>query len=162
MHGYELKRAAHDSRIDAWSGVLAGSIYHALKTLEREGLIAATRESKRAARPRVVYSITPAGRRALKGLVRQALDAPVRGFPTDLYGALMHLGAVSAGEKNAAITRQIHALEAEIADWAAAKPNKLGAAPEAALLFDNALDHMRMNLTLLKRLQSRRQRRVGR
>jgi DNA-binding PadR family transcriptional regulator len=156
MHGYELKRKAHESRIESWSGVLAGSIYHALKTLERQRLIAAAREPKPVTRPRVVYSITASGRRELKQLVKQALEAPVRGFPTDLYGALLHLEAVTPREKNEAISRQITSLQAQIADWSSARRDvsgQLGRAAEAALLFDNALRHMRMNLGLLKQLQ---------
>jgi DNA-binding PadR family transcriptional regulator len=155
MHGYELKRIAHDNRIESWSGVLAGSIYHALKTMQREKLIASAREAKPATRPRVVYSITLSGRRALKQLVKQALAAPVRGFPTDLYGALLHIEAVSPREKAAALARQIHTLEAEIADWSAARTKQLGDSVESGMLFDNALRHMRMNLDLLRRLHAR-------
>jgi DNA-binding PadR family transcriptional regulator len=154
MHGYELKRIAHENRIESWSGVLAGSIYHALKTMQREKLVTTARESKPVTRPRVVYSITAAGRRELTQLVKQALAAPVRGFPTDLYGALLHLDAVSPRERADALARQIHQLEAEIADWSAARKKLLGDSVEASLLFDNALRHMRMNLELLKRLQA--------
>jgi DNA-binding PadR family transcriptional regulator len=154
MHGYELKRIAHESRIESWSGVLAGSIYHALKTLQGQRLIAAARDPKPVTRPRVVYSITASGRRELKQLVKQALDAPVRGFPTDLYGALLHIDTVSPREKNEAISRQIHALEEEIAEWAQSRPKQLGRPAEASLLYDNAMRHMRMNLGLLKRLQT--------
>jgi DNA-binding PadR family transcriptional regulator len=161
MHGYELKRMAHENKIESWSGVLAGSIYHALKTLQREKLItvASQRDNKPSTRPRVVYSITGSGRRELKHLVKQALAAPVRGFPTDLYGALLHLEAVSPREKQDAITRQIRSLETEIAEWsAAARAKQLGDSVETGLLFDNALRHMRMNLDLLKRLHARRPR----
>jgi len=160
MHGYELKRIAHENRIESWSGVLAGSIYHALKTLQRERLITTAREQQPSVRPRVVYSITATGRRELKLLVKQALAAPVRGFPTDLYGALLHIQAVSPREKEDAITRQIDSLEAEIAEWSSVRPKQLGDSVEAGLLFDNALRHMRMNLDLLKRLQARRPRRA--
>jgi DNA-binding PadR family transcriptional regulator len=160
MHGYELKRIAHENRIESWSGVLAGSIYHALKTLEREKLITTAREQKPSVRPRTVYSITASGRRQLKLLVKQALAAPVRGFPTDLYGALLHIEAVSPREKDDAIAHQIDSLEAEIAEWSSTRPKQLGSSIEAGLLFDNALRHMRMNLDLLKRLQTRRPRRA--
>jgi DNA-binding PadR family transcriptional regulator len=159
MHGYELKRIAHESRIESWSGVLAGSIYHALKTLEREKLITTARAPKPTARPRVVYTITPSGKRALKQLVKQALSAPVRGFPTDLYGALLHLDAVSPREKEDAIARQIDSLEGEIAEWSSSRSKRLRDSPESSLLFENALRHMRMNLDLLKRLKSQRTRR---
>lgn len=160
MHGYELKRIAHENRIESWSGVLAGSIYHALKTLQRERLIAAARDPKPVTRPRVVYTITASGRRELKQLVKQALDAPVRGFPTDLYGALLHIEAVSPREKNDAISRQIHSLEEEIAEWSSARPKQLSRTAEASLLYDNAMRHMRMNLSLLKRLQAGRTRKA--
>lgn len=160
MHGYELKRIAHENRIESWSGVLAGSIYHALKTLEREKLITTARDQKPAVRPRVVYSITASGRKELKQLVKQALAAPVRGFPTDLYGALLHLQAVPTREKDEAIARQISTLQSEIAEWSSARPKQIGSSPETELLFDNALRHMRMNLDLLKRLQARRPRRA--
>lgn len=40
MHGYEIKRYLEITRSDQWAGILVGSIYHAIKRLESEGMIA--------------------------------------------------------------------------------------------------------------------------
>src|SRR5580765_4956904 len=114
MHGYELRRVAVESRMESWSGILPGSIYHALKKLEQEGLIAPARDKHAGGHTRAVYSITAAGRRALTGLVREALSQPIRPFPTDLYGGLVYLAALPEGEVNELIERQIGDLEAAI------------------------------------------------
>jgi len=156
MHGYELRRVAVESRIESWSGILPGSIYHALKKLEQEGLVAPAKARRGAERPRAVYSITAAGRRALSGLVREALSQPIRPFPTDLYGGLVYLDALPDDEVTEIMERQIAALEAGIAAWTSAKVKKAPLAPETEALFDSGIEHMRVDLRVLQRLRGRK------
>src|SRR5687767_1706938 len=77
-HGYEIKEVARERRLEKWSDIGYGSIYHALGGLEREGLIRESAVEQEGGRPpRSVYRITDAGRAALLRLVR---EAAVTGF----------------------------------------------------------------------------------
>jgi len=38
-HGYEIRKWLETRRTDLWTGVLPGSIYHALKQMTKEGLV---------------------------------------------------------------------------------------------------------------------------
>ena len=161
MHGYELKRVAEESRIQAWTGILPGSIYHALRQLTREGLLTLRATESTGARTREVYAITPQGRMALKALVREEWTAPVRSFPVSLYGALSFRGLLSPGEERAALDAQVAKVEEEIALWQSGRKLKGPLTPELEALFDNALAHLRADLALLQRLRARpRPRRV--
>jgi len=152
MHGYELRRIAEESRLDAWAGILPGSIYHALRQLEKEGLVALKATERTGARAREIYRITPAGRAALKQLVRDAWREPARAFPTSLYGALSFREQLEPSEERAAIEAQIAQLEREIALWERARPLKGPMAPAETALFDNGLDHLRTDLALVRKL----------
>jgi DNA-binding PadR family transcriptional regulator len=151
-HGYELRRIVEESRLDAWAGVLPGSIYHALRQLTKEGLIALTRTERTGARAREIYRITPAGRTALKQLVREAWQEPIRAFPTPLYGALAFRGQLAPAEERAEIERQMAELEREIELWERARPLKQPMTEVENALFDNGLEHLRADLALLRRL----------
>jgi DNA-binding PadR family transcriptional regulator len=153
MHGYEMRRLAAQSRIESWSGVLPGSIYHALKGLERDGLIAPARDpDAEASRSRAVYSITLAGRRALTDLVREALAQPIRSFPTDLYGGLLYLRALPDAEVRTALMAQLQAIGKEIADWESARAKKGTMSHEMRALFDSATGFLEVNKRLIQRL----------
>ena len=39
MSGYEIQQILTKSQSDSWAGILPGSIYHALKKMEKEGLV---------------------------------------------------------------------------------------------------------------------------
>lgn len=61
--GYDIQRRVERSTRFFWSAS-AGQIYPELKRLERQGLVARS-EEPRGERPRSVFSLTPAGKRAL-------------------------------------------------------------------------------------------------
>ncbi len=152
MHGYELRKLAAESRIEAWTGLLPGSIYHALKQMEKEGLVAGREETSASARARSVYTITAAGRRALRRLVAESLDAPIRSFPTHLYGSLLFSEGEADQAVSAGLGRQVKAVEAEIAAWIAARPKKAPMTEREQALYDNGIAHLRIDLELLERL----------
>jgi DNA-binding PadR family transcriptional regulator len=152
MHGYELRKIAAENRIEAWTGVLPGSIYHALKQMEKEGLVRSRDETSASARARSVYAITAAGHRALRRLVAESLEAPIRSFPTHLYGSLLFAGGEADEEVSAALNRQVDAVKAEIAAWTAARPKKGPMTERQQALYDNGIEHLRIDLDLVERL----------
>jgi DNA-binding PadR family transcriptional regulator len=161
MHGYELRKLAEESRLEAWSGILPGSIYHALKQLEKEGLVALAKTEQTGRRRREIYRITRAGRAAIATLIHDAWRDPIRSLPTTLYGALAFRRLGDPVAEQSAIERQMADLAAEITVWERARPLKGPLSPDQEALFDNGLDHLRADLALLQRLSVRRGRRTS-
>ena len=61
-HGYAVRRKVGEWRVDTWTRVQPGSIYHALKQLAREGRLSASEAEESAEGPdRVRYRLTDAG-----------------------------------------------------------------------------------------------------
>lgn len=156
LHGYEMRKLAVQNRVEAWTGILPGSIYHALKQMEKERLVALHKKEGSRTRPRAVYAITSAGRRAFQDLVRKALAAPIRSLPTDLYGGLLFLKAVPKGEIDAAIRRQVATLQMELSSWEEARPLKGELSAAETALYDNGIEHLRADLRLLEQLRAAR------
>src|ERR1700761_2648006 len=104
FHPYEIKRRLDNAMVECFSDVDTGTLYYAIKQLEKERLIAAV-SHERVARGgmRTVYAITPKGRAEFQTMLHAqwAEEGPVA---QTLYGVLlfMHL---ADGEKVAAILR---------------------------------------------------------
>lgn len=63
--GYEIIRDLEKKMISRWTNVKKGSIYHALKTLNKDGLVVETDRLKQGLYPTsTLYTITDAGRAA--------------------------------------------------------------------------------------------------
>jgi DNA-binding PadR family transcriptional regulator len=91
FHPYEIKRRLEAAMVDCYIDVDVGTLYYAVRQLEKEGLISAVAQ-ERVARGgiRTIYSITPEGRSEFrKGLHRQLeVEGPAS---QTLYGALLFL-----------------------------------------------------------------------
>jgi DNA-binding PadR family transcriptional regulator len=77
-HGYAVLQDMKDWQVDAWTNVKPGSVYHALETLESQGMIAAA-SSAGGAKPgpaRREYELTPRGRAEFVRLLQAALVSP--------------------------------------------------------------------------------------
>ena len=71
--GYDIIRELEKKMISRWTNVKKGSIYHALKALNREGFIRETERLKQGAYPTsTLYSITEAGRREFDRMQSEA------------------------------------------------------------------------------------------
>src|ERR1700749_284179 len=96
FHPYEIKRRLQNAMVECYSDVDTGTLYYAIKQLEKDGLIAAVAQ-ERVARGgvRTVYAITAKGRAEFQSLLHRqwAEEGPVA---QTLYGALlfMHLADV--------------------------------------------------------------------
>lgn len=77
MHGYAIHKELMAWRVDTWTAVKPPSIYHAVKQLDREGLLhAAPRQGSPRGPGRVSYLITPAGADEFLRLLESALVSP--------------------------------------------------------------------------------------
>ena len=88
-HGHHIRRLADVTNVGEWGGVSVGALYRELRTMEGEGLVAATRTEKVGKRPeRTVYAITPEGQLELTTLREQAIG-PLTTGPDPLGVALL-------------------------------------------------------------------------
>jgi DNA-binding PadR family transcriptional regulator len=154
MHGYQIRKALVDSRTDTWAEVLAGSIYHALAAMEREGLVAVRKVESTGARNRSVYRITRTGRAELHRLANAAWGGAPNPFPTRLYAAISFMNILSRTERIAARASALERTESEIANWGRAiEVKSVALAPSAILAMRNAKAHLELDRELLKQLQ---------
>src|SRR5215472_13814842 len=88
MSGYEVQRILQLNRTDLWAGILSGSIYHALKKLEAEGMVTLSVTEQSGNRTRAIYATSPNGITEYRALLRGAWRNPTPHFPAGLYAAL--------------------------------------------------------------------------
>src|SRR5688572_6675730 len=62
VHGYDVKRELESWQVDQWANIAPGSIYHALRTMAAEGLLAEVATEQVGGRPaRTTYETTLKG-----------------------------------------------------------------------------------------------------
>lgn len=107
FHPYEIKRRLEAAMVECYIDVDVGTLYYAVRQLQKEELIEAIAE-ERVARGgiRTIYRITPRGRAEFRsGLHRQLeIDGPV---PQALYGALLFLHLADPVVVKASLERRI-------------------------------------------------------
>lgn len=70
VHGYDVRRELLSWQADEWANVAPGSVYGALKTMERDGWIEAVDTSQEGARPaRTTYQVTDEGEKEFHTLL---------------------------------------------------------------------------------------------
>ncbi|HTT97452.1 MAG TPA: PadR family transcriptional regulator [Rhizomicrobium sp.] len=100
FHPYEIKRRLENAMVECYIDVDVGTLYYAIRQLEKEGLISPVSQ-ERVARGgmRTVYSITPTGKAEFQKLLHAQFEqeGPVS---QTLYGALLflHLGDIEVVE----------------------------------------------------------------
>jgi DNA-binding PadR family transcriptional regulator len=100
FHPYEIKRRLENAMVECYTDVDVGTLYYAIRQLEKDGLISAVSQ-ERVARGgmRTVYRITPGGRVEFQKLLHAQFEqeGPVS---QTLYGALLflHLSDLKAVE----------------------------------------------------------------
>jgi DNA-binding PadR family transcriptional regulator len=115
FHPYEIKRRLQAAMVECYIDVDVGTLYYAVRQLEKDGLISAVAE-ERVARGgvRTIYRITEDGRREFRdGLHRQLdVEGPVA---QTLYGALLFLHFADPELVKDAVRRRIERLDELIA-----------------------------------------------
>jgi DNA-binding PadR family transcriptional regulator len=84
VHGYDVRRELLSWNADEWANVAPGSIYHGLRKLTEEGLLAEVATEQVGARPaRTTYQTTPKGDAEFEELLRGywwQLEQPIDPF----------------------------------------------------------------------------------
>src|SRR5579872_6359127 len=91
FHPYEIKRRLENAMVECYIDVDVGTLYYAIKQLQKEGLISAV-SSERVARGgmRTIYKITAKGKAEFRTLLHEQFEEEGR-VPQTLYGALLFL-----------------------------------------------------------------------
>jgi len=139
FHPYEIKRRLKAAMVECYIEVDVGTLYYAVRQLEKEKLIAAVAE-ERVARVgmRTIYRITPDGRAAFVDGLHHQLEAegPVSQI---LYGALLFLHLADAAVVQDALRRRIDRLDELIAKL---KPIRDQMAPVLSTGGNHLLEHI--------------------
>lgn len=115
MHPYEMHQLLLARHRDEFVKVRAGSLYHAIERLERDGLVAVAGTEREGNRPeRTTYRLTDAGSAEIEAWVNAQLSTPARDFPAYPF-ALAEAHNLTPDQAHAALTRRVDALTAEIA-----------------------------------------------
>ena len=110
VHGYFVRRELLTWRVDQWAKINPGSIYNALRTLERDGFISG--ESSEDKPAKTVYSLTGDGETEFFALLREALWRVVPSDKASLFAAISFMSDLSREEVTEALESRIAQLDA--------------------------------------------------
>ena len=115
FHPYEIKRRLENAMVECYIDVDVGTLYYAIRQLEKDGMIAAV-SHERVARGgmRTIYKITAAGRAEFRDLLHRQFEGEGPVSQT-LYGALLFLHLCDPGIVEESVQRRIARLDASIA-----------------------------------------------
>ena len=116
FHPYEIRRRLNNAMIECYTNVDVGTLYYAIRQLEKQQLIAAvSREPATRGGARTVYRITPSGRRRFQVLLLEQFEAAGSVAQT-LYGALLFLHLADPPAVAQCLKRRIAAQNERIAE----------------------------------------------
>ncbi|MCK9169389.1 MAG: PadR family transcriptional regulator [Treponema sp.] len=158
MSGYQIQLILQVSQTEQWAGILPGSVYHALKKLETEGMVILKETEKTGNRLKSIYEITPEGKDEFTKLLKEAWQKPCLHFPANIYGALSFLNSSQLDEVLPLIDTQIVMLKAELDEWnngeTAKKRFFSTELPDyIKAIFENGRKHIELDIEFLKKLQ---------
>ena len=139
VHGYDVRRTLLTWRADEWANVNPGSIYHALKTLTRDGFVRVAETTRRGSRPeRTAYELTAEGEMEFVTLLRESLWT-VSSYPLPLYAGLAFVTALRRDEVLALMRSRVAQLDAAMASLGFVQTSDLDAGHAESLALKAAL-----------------------
>ena len=114
-YGYDVRRELINWGVEDWANIKPASIYSALRTLNKDGLIEITEAERNPGRPeRTAYLMTAEGEKEFQSLLRNAwwtVQTPIE----PLLPALTMFFTMTREELTAALHGRVAQLEAQIA-----------------------------------------------
>lgn len=115
VHGYDVRRTLLTWRADEWANVNPGSIYHALKTLTRDGFLRVAETGRQGSRPeRTAYELTADGETEFATLLRKSLWT-VSSYSLPLHAGLAFVTALRRDEVLAVMRNRVAQMDAAMA-----------------------------------------------
>lgn len=113
-HGYVVRRELKSWSADSWANVQPGSIYHALKSLARDGLLEPVGTESAEGPARTTYKITETGEHELRDLLAHALADATAGNDEVSAGVAM-LNLVPRKQAVVMLRNRLAGLEGQLA-----------------------------------------------
>lgn len=159
MSGYELQQLLQISEVDKWAGILPGSIYHALKKMDKEGLVKVANVESTGHRSKAIYEITDEGEKEYRKLLVESFREPSVHLPVHLYTGLSMLNLPNhQAEPNdivEAIEAQIQELQIKMEDIEAGQRTKsqfIEVNELTKITFQNMLDQYKLQIDFLEKM----------
>ena len=143
-HGYELDQVIKQRGMREWTQIGFSSIYFVLGKLQKLGLITARKPAgaKAGTKARKVYSVTPAGRRALAAQTLAALREVRPAYSSVLLG-MINWPVLKREPSLEALEARGRAIEAELARLGAIQVDQQPLPDYVEALFEYSLGQLR-------------------
>lgn len=155
LSGYEIQQILQTNQSDIWAGILPGSIYHALKKMDKEGLVEVDSVEQTGHRIKAIYKITEKGQEEFLKLTRESLREKSVNLPSSLYTGMSFMHELSLEEKLAGLEEQLLLLEKELAVLQSGQKTKeqyVTLDPIANLQFENMFAHYQLQIDFIHKL----------
>lgn len=119
-HGYEIQRFISLNRMSEWNNIKSGSIYYAIKKLEKDGYIRMIDKPEEGEKKKQIYEITKKGRDILKTMAYNEIGKPLQGATSEKFLLYPIIASLQKEEIIQCIEKHIGELEAQktrINDW---------------------------------------------
>ena len=155
MSGYEIYQLLAKSEADSWAGILPGSVYHALKKMEKEGLVEIDSVEQTGNRSKAIYKITQAGEQEFAQLLLESLQAPSVQLPTSLYTGLSFVQYAKTSEVINSLKQQQILLQDQLEKQQvgmAEKRKHIHVDAMTDMVLQNVVHHYELQLSLISNL----------
>ncbi|MFC0216268.1 PadR family transcriptional regulator [Paenibacillus chartarius] len=154
MSGYEMQQFLQLGHVDQWAGILPGSIYHALKKLEKEGFVTVEAVENTGNRAKAIYRITEEGSQEYIRLIAEALAATPFLFPSDLFTGLLFHHDLPREQALLGLEAQLAGVQAKYAAAKAGQEQKRSLPAASKLVFDHMFELYEAHLQFLHRVKA--------
>ncbi|MGM9950850.1 MAG: PadR family transcriptional regulator [Lysinibacillus sp.] len=155
MSGYEIHQVLGKSQTDTWAGVLPGSVYHALKKMEKEGLVEIDSIEQTGNRSKAIYKITEAGEREFDKLLLESLQMSSVLLPSSLYTGLSFVQYAKNSDIVASLKKQQMQLMEELEkqqEGIAEKRKHIQVDAVTEMVLQNVVHQYELQLNLINKL----------
>nr|WP_314461727.1 PadR family transcriptional regulator [uncultured Clostridium sp.] len=126
-HGYEIQRFISLNRMSEWNNIKSGSIYYAIKKLEKDGYIRMFDKPEEGEKKKQIYEITDKGRDVLKRLAYNEMRKPLQGAASEKFLLYPIIASLQKEEIIQCVKKHVSDLNAQkirIDDWRKEKEQK--------------------------------------
>ncbi|MDW2798472.1 PadR family transcriptional regulator [Clostridium boliviensis] len=119
-HGYEIQRFISLNRMSEWNNIKSGSIYYAIKKLEKDGYIHMIDKPEEGEKKKQIYEITERGRDILKSMAYNEMGKPLQGATSEKFLLYPIIAGLQKEEIIQCVEKHISDLEKQkfrINDW---------------------------------------------
>ncbi|MDQ0225540.1 PadR family transcriptional regulator [Bacillus sp. 7586-K] len=155
MSGYEIQQVLQKSQTDKWAGILPGSIYHALKKMDKEGLVKIEAVEQTGNRSKAIYKITEEGEVEFQRLLKAAFKEKSVILPTSIYSAISFIDELPNEDILEALAEQKQQIEKELHEMEAGEQQKamvLDLDFFTKLSFQNIYDQYKLQLKFINEM----------